>query len=314
MDAEGDLYIEAYVNPIFFYVSYFYNLFKGDDSLRGIGRELLCLLFNIINQEKAWQEERHFFHRPDTIELLAFGGGPQSRTQEVSNSDVQIRELVDYYTRLGFSPIKKQVSKKRRTQEQQAAIDLSTGVEMEIGFEDFLKRCESRLPVVFQADESSGRNPQTVYYSVPGKEGEGAGTDEAEDGSGAGAGAGAGAGGGGGAGAGAGAGAGGGSGYSAGAGAGAIDVSAARDWARRKWEIAFPTGAGAGARVGSPAKAGGGASPSSPSESKLVQSLLGLSSANPSFKSPEREDEEKPKGEGSPTSTSLAFALQSLRR
>ncbi len=123
----SDIYITLSILQVAFDLHAFYNLLGTPES-RGLGLELLCFMLKTVFEDEPWKALG--FARPDTIDLLAYGGGPQSNSKKPISVE-GMQTLVQYYERLGFRRTDPEKSDKHQ--------DLINGVYMDQSVDSFLQ-------------------------------------------------------------------------------------------------------------------------------------------------------------------------------
>jgi hypothetical protein len=152
----NDIYIKLTLLNYAFDLHAFYNLLGTPES-RGLGLELLCFILKTVFEDEPWKVLG--FARPDTIDLLAFGGGPQSNSKKPLDPE-SVQNLVSYYERLGFRR-----DKKSAASVEQKALDMKNGVFMEQSVDAFLQGACSKFATTLakKAEIIGVGGSQTVY-------------------------------------------------------------------------------------------------------------------------------------------------------
>jgi hypothetical protein len=163
-----DILITVGVRSYGFDLYAFYNFLKTPES-RGLGLEILCFVLKTIFDDAPWEKLQ--FRRPNTIDLLALGGGPQSKEKNPLTVE-NMQQLIQYYQHLGFER-----SDKSFQDEHQLRRDKRDGVFMTQDVRKFLTRtCAKYATTLAKKAEILGvGGSQTIYverkpecYSVGG--------------------------------------------------------------------------------------------------------------------------------------------------
>jgi hypothetical protein len=153
----SDIYIKLTVLQYAFDLHAFYNLL-GSPASRGLGLEILCFILKTVFEDEPWKALG--YSRPDTIDLLAYGGGPQSSAKKPVDTE-SVQHLVQYYEKLGFVR-----DRKSAEGEEGKALDMKNGVFMEQNVDAFLQgTCTTKYATTLakKAEIIGVGGSQTVY-------------------------------------------------------------------------------------------------------------------------------------------------------
>lgn len=148
-----DILITVGVRSYGFDLYAFYNFLKTPES-RGLGLEILCFVLKTIFDDKPWEKLQ--FPTPKTIDLLALGGGPQSKEKNPSTEE-NMQQLIQYYKHLGFE--------RSENGDEDPKRDKRDGVFMTQDVKNFLTRtCAKFSTTLAKTAEIMGvGGSQTIY-------------------------------------------------------------------------------------------------------------------------------------------------------
>jgi hypothetical protein len=151
-----DILITIGVRSYGFDLYAFYNFLKTPES-RGLGLEILCFVLKTIFDDAPWDKLK--FRRPNSIDLLALGGGPQSKEKNPQSVE-NMQQLVQYYRYLGFER-----SEAGTRDDRQLKLDKRNGVFMTQDVQKFLTRtCAKFATTLAKTAEIMGvGGSQTIY-------------------------------------------------------------------------------------------------------------------------------------------------------